>query len=202
MDNIQKERAQDASDDDEDSGTDDEDQDSENEEEEEEDEFSAAEESEVPDDQEGEDEEAYGTGTAAEDQDADSVHKSREPPAVDSARKDGFGEAVEHDAAEGEIDGQDGSPSGADSPRSAGSRSPSPSTSLANRAGAMSVRSQRPTASGSKDISERVQTEVAKQRARQQRKYHSKKGAQRTGGRPKGSKRKQDTRVKMDSGWD
>ncbi|RPD64931.1 RIO1-domain-containing protein [Lentinus tigrinus ALCF2SS1-6] len=204
MDNIQKEKGEEGSDDDEDAGTDDGDQDSEDEEEEEE-EFSDAEDDEVLADREGEGEEGFVDGVAAdmdhEDQGAEAAHESREPRADDPARRHGHGE---DDAAEdeSESDDQDGDPSRADSPRSAGSRSPSPSTSLADRTAAMSVKSQRPAASGSKDISEKVQTEVAKQRARQQRKYHSKKGAQRTGGRPKGSKRKQDTRVKMDSGWD
>ena len=62
-------------------------------------------------------------------------------------------------------------------------------------------------AGGSQEIAEKVQTEVAKQRAREQRKYHSKKGAQKGGGRPRGSKRKQDTKIKADGGggggfWD
>ena len=59
-------------------------------------------------------------------------------------------------------------------------------------------------AGGAKEIAEKVQTEVAKQRAREQRKYHAKKGAQRTEGRPRGSKRKQDTRIRADGGgvWD
>ena len=43
---------------------------------------------------------------------------------------------------------------------------------------------------------EKVATDLAK-RARQQRKYHTKRGAQRAG-RPHGSKAKQDQRVKMD----
>ncbi|KAI0067723.1 RIO1-domain-containing protein [Artomyces pyxidatus] len=52
-------------------------------------------------------------------------------------------------------------------------------------------------------IRERAAGEVAKEHARQQRKYHSKRGAQRVG-RAKGSKAKQDTRVKLDKGgmWD
>lgn len=58
--------------------------------------------------------------------------------------------------------------------------------------------------SNSKDITEKVLSEVTKRRARQQRKYHSKKGAQRVGGRPKGSKAKMDGRIKLDKGgvWD
>jgi len=47
---------------------------------------------------------------------------------------------------------------------------------------------------GIKDI---VSSDLTKQRARQQQKYHSKRGAQRIG-RPKGSKAKQDNRVKVD----
>lgn len=71
------------------------------------------------------------------------------------------------------------------------SRSPSPSlpSDLVERAAALSLH---------ETDKERVANEVAKQRARQQRKYHSKRGAQRIGGRQKGSKAKMDTRVKRD----
>ncbi|CAL1695416.1 unnamed protein product [Somion occarium] len=68
------------------------------------------------------------------------------------------------------------------------SRSPS---SLAERTAALSI-------SHKHDLKERVASEVTKDRARQQRKYHSKRGAQRVGGRQKGSKAKMDTRVKVD----
>jgi RIO kinase 2 len=57
----------------------------------------------------------------------------------------------------------------------------------------------------SSDVSEedemktRVVNEITKTRARQQKKYHSKKSTGRAG-RTKGSKAKQDTRVKLDSG--
>ncbi|KZT30451.1 hypothetical protein NEOLEDRAFT_1054260 [Neolentinus lepideus HHB14362 ss-1] len=49
-------------------------------------------------------------------------------------------------------------------------------------------------------VREVVSSQINKKHARQQKKFHSKKGA----GRPKGSKAKQDTRVKVDmsSGWD
>ena len=51
--------------------------------------------------------------------------------------------------------------------------------------------------------SAKVQAEVGKQRAREQRKYHSKKGAQRSGGRAKGSKAKTDNRLQLQGGfWD
>ncbi|KAF8560416.1 hypothetical protein OG21DRAFT_1400917 [Imleria badia] len=52
------------------------------------------------------------------------------------------------------------------------------------------------------DVRERVATDLAK-RQRQQKKYHTKRGAQRVG-RPQGSKAKQDQRVKLDRGgiWD
>ncbi|KAI0080117.1 RIO1-domain-containing protein [Panus rudis PR-1116 ss-1] len=78
--------------------------------------------------------------------------------------------------------------------RSPPPRSLSPS-SLADRTAALSL---------TEDVKERVAYEVQKQRARQQRKYHSKRGAQRVGGRQKGSKAKMDTRVKLDRGglWD
>lgn len=71
------------------------------------------------------------------------------------------------------------------------SRSPSPS-SLAKMTAALSLSSQQHA--GIKDI---VSSDLTKQRARQRQKYHSKRGAQRIG-RPKGSKAKQDTRVKID----
>jgi RIO kinase 2 len=71
------------------------------------------------------------------------------------------------------------------------SRSPSPS-SLAKMTAALSISSsQHP---GIKDI---VSSDLTKQRARQRQKYHSKRGAQRVG-RPKGSKAKQDNRIKVD----
>ncbi|KAF8585519.1 hypothetical protein K439DRAFT_1632518 [Ramaria rubella] len=49
----------------------------------------------------------------------------------------------------------------------------------------------------SEDVRNRVVNDLAKQRARQQSKHNSKRNIQRVG-RPKGSKAKQDTRVKMD----
>ncbi|KAF8843978.1 hypothetical protein BDN67DRAFT_895982 [Paxillus ammoniavirescens] len=54
----------------------------------------------------------------------------------------------------------------------------------------------------SSEVRERVATDLAKH-ARQQKKYHTKRGAQRVG-RPQGSKAKQDQRVKLDRGgiWD
>ncbi|KAI0639761.1 RIO1 family-domain-containing protein [Trametes polyzona] len=135
------------------------------------------------------------------------THESQEPRARDSARAqaghdDGAGDL--HDAGSD----ADDVASGTDSPRSARSRSSSLSSSLADGAAALSLRAGRaprqPSTAASKDISDKVQSEVSKQRARQQRKYHSKKGAQRTGGRARGSKRKQDTKIKVDSGgfWD
>jgi RIO kinase 2 len=53
------------------------------------------------------------------------------------------------------------------------------------------------------DIKDIVSSDLTKERARQQRKHHSKRGA-RHAGRAKGSKAKQDTRVKLDRGgmWD
>ncbi|KAI0800910.1 RIO1 family-domain-containing protein [Fomes fomentarius] len=103
------------------------------------------------------------------------------------------------EAAHGPSDDDD-VPSRADSPRRPGSPSRSRSRSLADRTAGMSLAPGR----GTKDITEKVQSEVSKQRAREQRKYHTKKSAQRSGGRQKGSKRKQDTRIKVDGGgfWD
>ena len=53
-------------------------------------------------------------------------------------------------------------------------------------------------------LRDRAAVAASKQYARQQKKYHSKRGAQRIGGRQKGSKAKLDTRIKPDrSGmWD
>ncbi|KAF8446005.1 hypothetical protein L210DRAFT_841120 [Boletus edulis BED1] len=52
------------------------------------------------------------------------------------------------------------------------------------------------------DVRERVATDLAR-RQRQQKKYHTRRGAQRVG-RPQGSKAKQDQRVKLDRDgiWD
>ena len=52
-------------------------------------------------------------------------------------------------------------------------------------------------------VKERVLSDASRAYARQQRKYHTKRSAQRAG-RAKGSKAKQDPRVKLDrsSGWD
>ncbi|KAF9069106.1 RIO1 family-domain-containing protein [Rhodocollybia butyracea] len=52
-----------------------------------------------------------------------------------------------------------------------------------------------------RDIKEIVKSNLEKTRARQQRKYHSKRSTRRAG-RPQGSKAKQDTRVQLDSAWD
>lgn len=51
----------------------------------------------------------------------------------------------------------------------------------------------------SQEIKGKAQAEVTKSRARQQRKYHAKKGA-RLAGRPKGSKAKFDGKITVDSG--
>ncbi|KAF7799042.1 hypothetical protein EIP86_010272 [Pleurotus ostreatoroseus] len=82
------------------------------------------------------------------------------------------------------------------------SRSRPSSPSLAERTAALAL--QPPQPRGAPDVRDRVADEVSKQRARQQKKYHSKRGGQRMGGRQKGSKAKQDTRIKPDrSGvWD
>jgi RIO kinase 2 len=67
------------------------------------------------------------------------------------------------------------------------SRSPSPD-SLAKMAASLSLQDAA--------FRDKVASDLAK-RSRQQRKYHTKRGAQRAG-RPQGSKAKQDTRVKVD----
>ncbi|KAL6310013.1 RIO1 family-domain-containing protein [Sparassis latifolia] len=82
------------------------------------------------------------------------------------------------------------------------SRSPvrSTSPSLADRAASLSLSNVHEESSHSKGISEKVQSELTKRRAREHRKYHSKKSAQRMGGRSKGSKAKQDGKIKVDTG--
>ncbi|KAL7285176.1 RIO1-domain-containing protein [Trametes coccinea BRFM310] len=142
--------------------------------------------------------------TEAAHQSRERPHESQEPTPTASARGRGGnrGESSADDLHGAASDGDDVS-SGADSRRSARSRSPSPSSSLADGAAALSLnsgRAHRKSSSAPKDISEKVQSEVSKQRARQQRKYHSKKGAQRMGGRQRGNKWKQDPKVKVDSG--
>ena len=74
----------------------------------------------------------------------------------------------------------------------------SQSLSLADATAAMSL------SRDDRELRDRVAAEVSKRHAHQQKKYHSKRGAQRMGGRQKGSKAKMDTRVKPDrSGfWD
>jgi len=70
------------------------------------------------------------------------------------------------------------------------SRTPSPSPSLTARMAATLHLN---------DIKDIVSSDLTKERARQQRKYHSKKRASHAG-RPQGSKAKLDTRIKMDRG--
>ena len=84
------------------------------------------------------------------------------------------------------------------------SRSPPASRHTSRSPSALAARTAALSLSNQPDIKERVASEVSKQRAQQQRKYHSKRGAQKVGGRQKGSKAKMDTRVKPDrSGfWD
>jgi RIO kinase 2 len=77
------------------------------------------------------------------------------------------------------------------------SRSPSPS-SLEKMTASLSLSgSQQP------EIKDVISSDLRKQRARQERKHHSKRGA-RWGGRPHGSKAKQDIRCKLDKSgvWD
>lgn len=77
-------------------------------------------------------------------------------------------------------------------------RSHSRTSSLEEHVASLSLSQQGPDL-----MTDRAATQASKAHARQQRKYHSKRGAQRIG-RPKGSKAKQDTRVKLDRGgmWD
>ncbi|KAK7463649.1 Serine/threonine-protein kinase rio2 [Stygiomarasmius scandens] len=57
------------------------------------------------------------------------------------------------------------------------------------------------TPAASKNIKEIVSTNLEKSRARDKKKYHSKRSTRRAG-RPQGSKAKQDNRIKLDSGWE
>ena len=77
-----------------------------------------------------------------------------------------------------------------------GSVSPSPVEQLASKVeSALSVKE--------KEMRDKAATEVHKRRAREKQKHHSRRGAERIG-RAKGSKAKQDNRVKLDKGglWD
>jgi len=93
-----------------------------------------------------------------------------------------------------------------------GDRTPSPSESQISRSpprsrsGSVSSLQRKMSSlrvSHDGGVREVVSSQINKKHARQQKKFHSKKGVQRAG-RPKGSKAKQDTRVKVDisSGWD
>ncbi|EIN13678.1 RIO1-domain-containing protein [Punctularia strigosozonata HHB-11173 SS5] len=97
-------------------------------------------------------------------------------------------------------------------PEVSASRSGSPSPSrLEEQAASLSiygVSSARPEDEASSEssdeesrVKDKVALEVKKLRNRQQTKHHSKKGF-RSGGRSKGSKAKQDPRVKLGTGWD
>ncbi|KAI0756645.1 RIO1 family-domain-containing protein [Daedaleopsis nitida] len=205
MDRVQQERAEtgtDSEEEAEESGEDDDDDDDEDGEEEEEEQSLSGEDDKdavVDDAGEGEGACVREAGAAGEGQGAEAIHESREGRAQDLSGQD------ESEGDEGGPDGDDASSRG-DPPRSARSRASS-ADSVVGRTGGLSLKSAQrgPGAgSGAREISERVQSEVVKQRSRQQRKYHSKKGAQRMGGRAKGSKRKQDTRIKVDGGgfWD
>lgn len=82
-----------------------------------------------------------------------------------------------------------------------GSRSHSPS--LAERTAGLSLSHPHPHPHSSRherEMRERAVAEVAREHSRQQKKYHTKKGAQRLGGRQKGNKGRMDTRVKLDRG--
>lgn len=82
--------------------------------------------------------------------------------------------------------------------RSPSRRASSPSSSLADRTASLSLSRH------DRDVRERVALEASKLHVVQKKKYHSKRSAQRVGGRQKGSKAKLDTRVKPDRGglWD
>ncbi|KAM5533108.1 hypothetical protein V8D89_013251 [Ganoderma adspersum] len=211
MDNMLREKADAGSDEEDVTEGSDEDEDDEYEEEEAAEEYSEDEGQHVrdalEDQQEDDSRNEEVSETDREGEDAGGAHKSREPQPQDPlsrarapTRDDNAALSVS-DADQG-VEPDDLS-SGADSQRSSGSRSPS--RSVADGTAAMSLDpSQTPSTSGAREISDKVQIEVAKRHARQQRKYHSKKGAQSKGGRPRGSKRKQDTRIKVDGGsfWD
>lgn len=89
------------------------------------------------------------------------------------------------------------SPAGRFHSDSASSRSPSPT--LDEQTASLSLS----TSHHADIIREKAAVDVSKHQAQQQRKFHSKRGAHRAG-RPKGSKGKQDTRIKLDRGgmWD
>jgi RIO kinase 2 len=78
--------------------------------------------------------------------------------------------------------------------RSREGRSPSPVEQLANKVeSTLSVKE--------KEIRDKAAVEAYKRRAREKQKHHSRRGTERIG-RAKGSKAKQDNRVKLDNFWD
>ncbi|OJT03045.1 Serine/threonine-protein kinase rio2 [Trametes pubescens] len=197
MDTVSQEQERAGSDDDESEGSGD-DEDGEGEEE-----GTSSSEEEDVDGNGGEDVDEEAAGIPQEGTDAQAAHESREPAheSEEPAGQASAGTRKRHGAAAADLhdagSDADDVASRPDSPRSARSRS----SSLADGTAALSLRSERaprqPSSAASKALADKVQSEVSKQRARQQRKYHSKKSA---GGRPIGSKRKQDTRVQVDSG--
>ena len=84
-------------------------------------------------------------------------------------------------------------------PPRAGSRSSSPTSQIASQV------EKRLSVNGSneKEVRNKAAIDALKGRAREKRKYHSRRGAERIG-RPKGSKAKQDNRVQVDKSglWD
>ncbi|SRR6266436_1017743 len=78
----------------------------------------------------------------------------------------------------------------------AGSVSP---TSSVGQLGSKVERTLSVKASKEKEIRDKAAIDAYKQRAREKRKYHARRGAERIG-RAKGSKAKQDNRVKLDKG--
>ncbi|KZT75190.1 RIO1-domain-containing protein [Daedalea quercina L-15889] len=145
-----------------------------------------------------------------EEDEEEGTEEDEEDEAEEAAAEEG--EAQRGGADNGpESQSQHPPPNGSDdaSPRSR-SDSPSSLSSLPERTGALLLSpsehrhlSKAKDRATEPDVKEKVHTEVSKRRAKEVRKYHSKKGAQRVG-RPKGSKAKQDARVKVDGGsfWD
>ena len=158
------------------------------------------------------------SGDSDEEEEEEEEEEESEEEGEDNRVEDGFDEPADNEPGSHRINDpadEAGVPSASARSRSPSrdsdpshSRSPSPS-SLADRTAALSLSPSDHAHTGAKHrddgphIKEKVHSEVSKRRAREVRKYHSKKGTQRIG-RPKGSKAKQDARVKVDGGgfWD
>ncbi|TFY83594.1 hypothetical protein EWM64_g426 [Hericium alpestre] len=149
--------------------------------------------------------------TTKEEQNSEGSEESSDEEEEEEEEDEEVGEASDADDAIPEFtegpsssktayDVTDGTPSGV--PSSSHPRSPSPSASTSSSVASLEEQTAAASLSehrAAPDLKDRAAAEASKEHARQQRKHHSKRGAHRAG-RPKGSKAKQDTRVRLDRG--